>query len=195
MKTEYRIVELHRRFHIEERIVGMAWIDAGRLPHVPRYFDSLEDARSWVDTIRKGVVYHDADAHSAKPPYEENVTLVTPIERLKWFIDRVGKVVYKKDYAMSGFEAIPIQDKDHAKKLHRDFCMTSCTYSDAPNLAQDERKAEDDTSDGIKSLEWFMERLDRTILRKTFVKLQDEHLARACYDCQIHNGYRYSDPC
>jgi hypothetical protein len=127
--TEYRIVELHRRFHIEKLAKGNSWDSwiALNEPHVPRFFETLADARSWVAIIKKGVVYHDAE--------------------------------------------------------------------DAPNLAQDERKAEDDTSDGIKSLEWFMERLDRTILRKTFVKLQDEHLARACYDCQIHNGYRYSDPC
>jgi hypothetical protein len=57
--TEYRIVELHRRFHIEERINGKEWHDV-RFENVPRYFDSLADARSWVATIKRGVVYHDA---------------------------------------------------------------------------------------------------------------------------------------
>jgi hypothetical protein len=58
--TEYRIVELHRRFHIEQRHNGRGW-DAVALPHVPRFFDSLDDARSWVATIKRGVVYHDAE--------------------------------------------------------------------------------------------------------------------------------------
>lgn len=58
--TEYRIVELHRRFHIEQRINGKEWHDV-RFENVPRYFETLADARSWVATIKKGVVYHDAE--------------------------------------------------------------------------------------------------------------------------------------
>jgi hypothetical protein len=123
MIVQYRIAEEHNRFRIQYSN-GMVWHDLNQ-PHVPRFFDSLADARSWVATIKRGVVYHDAE--------------------------------------------------------------------DAPNLPVDERKAEDDTSDGIKPLRWFMERMGRTILRKTFVKLEDEHLARACYHCQADNGYRYSD--
>jgi hypothetical protein len=61
--TEYRIVELHRRFHIEKLAKGNSWDSwiALNEPHVPRFFDSLADARSWVATIKKGVVYHDAE--------------------------------------------------------------------------------------------------------------------------------------
>jgi hypothetical protein len=58
--TEYRIVELHRRFHIEERINGKEWHDV-RFENVPRYFDTLADARWWVATIKRGVVYHGAE--------------------------------------------------------------------------------------------------------------------------------------
>jgi hypothetical protein len=61
--TEYRIVELNRRFHIEKLAKGNSWDSwiALNEPHVPRYFDSLADARSWVATIKRGVVYHDAE--------------------------------------------------------------------------------------------------------------------------------------
>jgi hypothetical protein len=61
--TEYRIVELHRRFHIEKLAKGNSWDSwiALNEPHVPRFFDSLADARSWVATIKKGVVYHDTE--------------------------------------------------------------------------------------------------------------------------------------
>jgi hypothetical protein len=57
--TEYRIAEEHKRFSIQYSN-GMVWHDLS-LPHVPRFFDSLADARSWVATIKKGVVYHDAE--------------------------------------------------------------------------------------------------------------------------------------
>jgi hypothetical protein len=59
MNTEYRIAENRRKFYIEH-LDGKFW----RLyeePHVPKYFDSLSDARSWVATIKRGVVYHDAE--------------------------------------------------------------------------------------------------------------------------------------
>jgi hypothetical protein len=58
--TEYRIVELHRQYHIEESINDKPWREVV-LPRVPRFFDSLADARSWVATIKRGVVYHDAE--------------------------------------------------------------------------------------------------------------------------------------
>jgi hypothetical protein len=57
--TEYRIVELNRMFSIEVK-KGKEWGDLN-LYGVPRFFDSLADARSWVATIKKGVVYHDAE--------------------------------------------------------------------------------------------------------------------------------------
>jgi hypothetical protein len=60
MSTEYRIAEEHNRFRIQYSN-GMVWHDLSAIPRVPRYFDSLADARSWVATIKKGVVYHDAE--------------------------------------------------------------------------------------------------------------------------------------
>jgi hypothetical protein len=57
--TEYRIVEANRMYHIEVNH-GKEWSHV-TLIGVPRYFDSLADARSWVATIKRGVVYHDAE--------------------------------------------------------------------------------------------------------------------------------------
>jgi hypothetical protein len=57
--TEYRIAEEHNRFWIQYSN-GMVWHDLS-LPRVPRFFDSLADARSWVATIKRGVVYHEAE--------------------------------------------------------------------------------------------------------------------------------------
>jgi hypothetical protein len=74
MNTEYRIAEEHNRFRIQYSN-GMVWHDLN-LPHVPRYFTSLADARSWVATIKRGVVYHDAEA----PPMTE--------DDLKWEYSR-----------------------------------------------------------------------------------------------------------
>jgi hypothetical protein len=123
--TEYRIVELHRMFSIEVR-KGKEWGDLN-LYGVPRFFDSLADARSWVATIKRGVVYHDAE--------------------------------------------------------------------DAPNLAQDERKAEDDTSDGIKPLEWFLERNGKMVYYQSGwgVFVADEKVARALHHVQYEMGTRYYD--
>jgi hypothetical protein len=61
--SEYRIAEEHRRFRIEKLAKGNSWDSwiALNEPHVPRYFETLADARSWVATIKKGVVYHDAE--------------------------------------------------------------------------------------------------------------------------------------
>lgn len=125
--TEYRIAEEHNRFRIQYSN-GMVWHDLV-LPHVPRYFDSLADARSWVATIKRGVVYHEAE--------------------------------------------------------------------DAPNLAQDERKAEDDTSDGIKPLEWFEERVGSNIVRVETIKntawISHYSIAKAFHQFQTERGYRYKD--
>jgi hypothetical protein len=59
MSTEYRIAEEHNRFRIQYSN-GMVWHDLNQA-HVPRYFETLADARSWVATIKRGVVYHDAE--------------------------------------------------------------------------------------------------------------------------------------
>jgi hypothetical protein len=59
--TEYRIAEEHNRFSIQVSKNGKDWHELHPTPHVPRFFDSLADARSWVATIKRGVVYHDAE--------------------------------------------------------------------------------------------------------------------------------------
>jgi hypothetical protein len=59
--TEYRIAEEHNRFSIQVSKNGKDWHDLHPTTHVPRFFDSLADARSWVATIKRGVVYHDAE--------------------------------------------------------------------------------------------------------------------------------------
>jgi hypothetical protein len=61
--TEYRIVEAYRKIWIEKQTSGGAWLPYDN-KHVPRFFDSLADARSWVTTIKRGVVYHDAEEPS-----------------------------------------------------------------------------------------------------------------------------------
>jgi hypothetical protein len=60
--SEYRIGERDRRFWIEVK-ANKAWVSLNQTG-VPRYFDSLADARSWVATIKKGVVYHSAEIPS-----------------------------------------------------------------------------------------------------------------------------------
>jgi hypothetical protein len=64
--SEYRIAEEHNRFRIEKLAKGNSWDSwiALNEPHVPRYFETLADARSWVATIKRGVVYHDAEIPS-----------------------------------------------------------------------------------------------------------------------------------
>ena len=58
----YRIAESFRQYYIEVSDGGDKWVDAYLLiPKVPRFFDSLADARSWVATIKRGTVYHDAE--------------------------------------------------------------------------------------------------------------------------------------
>jgi hypothetical protein len=61
--TEYRIVEAYRKIWIEKQTSSGAWLPYDN-KHVPRFFDSLADARSWVATIKRGVVYHDAEIPS-----------------------------------------------------------------------------------------------------------------------------------
>jgi hypothetical protein len=126
--SEYRIAEEHNRFSIQVSKNGKDWHELHPTPHVPRFFDSLADARSWVATIKRGVVYHDAE--------------------------------------------------------------------DAPNLAQDERKAKDDTSNGIKPLEWFEARIGKHIIFKANnarIYIEKEAHALNIFAWQHAYGYRYSD--
>jgi hypothetical protein len=131
MSTEYRIAEEHRRFSIQVSKNGKDWHELHPTPHIPRFFDTLQDARSWVATIKRGVVYHDAE--------------------------------------------------------------------DAPNLPVGERKAEDDTSDGIKPLEWFLARIGKSVLRTHNgicfpISVDSEEDAIRRYVNQKSIGNRYSDP-
>jgi len=213
--TEHRIAEYNRKFWIERRISG-AWIIRDERDGVPKYFDSLADARSWVATIKRGVVYHDAEDAGRQ-----------------WFVDRVGKMIRHRGHTFK------ITDNPHANRLYDASVLFGHEYTDpledAPNLAQDERKAEseprvwdeweqhdvskisdalkesetrngirvynftlkDDTSDGIKPLEWFEARIDDTIVElRTFnnlVQIKDHIIAKAYHRLQVQAGYRYKD--
>jgi hypothetical protein len=150
--SEYRIGERDRRFWIEVKS-NKAWVSLNQ-SGVPRYFDSLADARSWVATIKRGVVYHDAEA----PPLSES--------NLQWECARDFRIFRNHD------------------------------AEDAPNLAHDERKAEDDTSDGIKSLEWFYRMRGRSIgcFTSDSFSLEspyDFKKARELYQSQFDKGCRY----
>ena len=125
--TEYRIVEAYRKIWIEKKLMGDTWIRVD-IKDVPKYHDTVVDARSWVATIKRGVVYHDAE--------------------------------------------------------------------DAPNLAQDECKADDDTSDGIKPLEWFEERIERTISAKNCrikFKIHNKEQALSVFNSQRQFGHHFLD--
>jgi hypothetical protein len=135
---KYRIAELYNQYSIEVDDGGDKWVDAYMLmPRVPKFFDSLADARSWVATIKRGVVYHDVEA----------------------------------------------------PRVYNDA-------EDAPNLAQDERKAEGGTSGVIKRLLWFDERIGLEVMNqhkdKILVK-SDEH-AKHLYNLERKGLYQYSDP-
>jgi len=58
--SEYRIGEMNNSFWIEHTDRHGNWHRISE-SGIPRYFDSLADARSWVATIKRGVVYHDAE--------------------------------------------------------------------------------------------------------------------------------------
>jgi hypothetical protein len=178
--TEYRIVEHNRRFHIQELIKkgpfnsSESWLDLPDIPHVPRFFDSLADARSWVATIKKGVVYHDAEETEA---------------------DRLDNIAIDSTKLFHQWA-----ERYDAEDAPSD--AVSDAVKDAPNLPVDERKAEDDTSDGIKPLKWFIERIGKEVYRKGGVT-QDEcativilshRVAVACFRFQSKYGFQYSDP-
>jgi hypothetical protein len=120
INTEYRIVELHRMFSIEVK-KGKEWGDLN-LYGVPRFFDSLADARSWVTTIKRGVVYHDAEEPSEVKSEQDMVV-------------RIGE---------NGICPITGKHCDDETCATESECNVSGrdVIKDAPNLAQDERKAE-----------------------------------------------------
>jgi hypothetical protein len=149
--TEYRIVEAYRKIWIEKKLMGDTWIKVD-IKDVPKYHDSLADARSWVATIKRGVVYHDAEA----PPLSES--------DLQWECARDFRIFRNHD------------------------------AEDAPNLAQDERKVQDDTPDSIKPLEWFEAKIGSEIRRSDGIALMvwDEYIARYFWAGQTKTAYRYA---
>jgi hypothetical protein len=62
--SEYRIGEMNNSFWIEHTDRHGNWHRISETG-VPRFFETLADARSWVATIKRGVVYHDAEDATA----------------------------------------------------------------------------------------------------------------------------------
>jgi len=114
----YRIVEENRQIWIERSRDGKSW-DMVQYSNVPRYHPTVEDARSWVETLRKGRVIHSVED-----------------DGLQWFLDRVGKSVVYNGMTFN------ILDDDHARHLHTASVEVGYVFEDAPNLPVDERKAE-----------------------------------------------------
>jgi hypothetical protein len=117
-KLEYRIAELHRQYSLECSKDGQQWLPV-KATNVPQYFETLQDARSWVATLRRGRVIHSVED-----------------DGLQWFLDRVGKSVVYNGMTFN------ILDDDHARHLHTASVEVGYVFEDAPNLPVDERKAE-----------------------------------------------------
>jgi hypothetical protein len=208
--TEYRIAEQYRQFTIQVRHDGKEWRDLSAIPNVPRFFDSLADARSWVATIKKGVVYHDAEA----PPlsesdlqweYARDFRIFS--DRLnhdaedagrQWFVDRVGKMIRHRGHTFK------ITDSPHANRLYDASVLFGHEYTDpiddAPNLAQDERKAEAGVVGPRYDLGWFRRRIGSVVvlrdthgnaMRRTLCDTDD---AGRAFASQFIPDLRYSDP-
>jgi len=116
----YRIVEENRRIWIEESKDGNKW-EVTKTHHVPQFHRTVADARSWVATLQKGRIIHNVED-----------------DGLQWFLDRVGKMIVRDGMTLK------ILDDDHARHLHTASVEMGYTYTDAPNLPVDERKAEKD---------------------------------------------------
>ena len=56
----YRIVEENRQIWIERSKDGKSW-DMVQYSNVPRYHATVADARSWVETLRKGRIIHSVE--------------------------------------------------------------------------------------------------------------------------------------
>ena len=173
----YRIVEENRQIWIERSSDGKSWASV-KETNVPKYFDSVADARSWVATLRKGRVIHSVED-----------------DGLKWFLDRVGKLIIRTKPVPKFDIELPfeITDEDHARHLHTASVEMGYVYTDAPNIAQDERKPDD----GVKPLEWFLERVGKNVENRIgyLVTIYTEDMARTLYNCQLSGYYdHYSDP-
>ena len=82
---------------------------------------------------------------------------------MKWFLDRVGKLIIRTKPVPKFDIELPFEilDEDHARHLHTASVEMGYVYEDAPNLTVDERKPDD----GVKPLEWFLERVGKEVLR------------------------------
>jgi hypothetical protein len=102
--NKYRIVEDSRRFWIEFLgSDGKTWYFLKK-SNVPQFFDSLADARSWVATIKRGVVYHDAeDAPNLAQDKRK-------AEETSWY--SVMPTDSQIDISLSGIVAVFKDDKD-----------------------------------------------------------------------------------
>jgi hypothetical protein len=76
-RMNYRIVEENRQIWIERSRDGKSW-DMVQYSNVPRYHPTVDDARSWVATLRRGRVIHSVED-----------------DGLQWFLDRVGKLIIR----------------------------------------------------------------------------------------------------
>jgi len=177
--TEYRIGERDRRFWIEVKS-NKVWVSLNQTG-VPRYFDSLADARSWVATIKRGVVYHDA----------EDAPKVRTLSSIFEDVDMELAVWMEMDNDMQSSNVPTSEISGLLARWHNRYTINR---KDAPNLAQDERKAEDDTSDSIKPLEWFEERINSEIYNFTMGYSTKCLFPKTTHGLQYSHGWRYYDP-
>jgi hypothetical protein len=126
--TEYRIAEIHRRFHIEYRD-DKVWKVYDEV-RVPRFFDTLANARSWVATIKRGVVYHDAEDAPNLPVDERKAGDDTSdgIKPLEWFVERVGKDIHRTHKGICF--PVAVDSKDHAYIFFANQNVFDLRYSD-----------------------------------------------------------------
>jgi hypothetical protein len=144
---EYRIVEDTRRFWIESSINGKTWLTY-IAPHVPRFFDTLQDARSWVATIKRGVVYHDAEEpitesydelvdrlikpdapNLARDERKVEARVIAPIYDWGWFKRRIGSVVVLRDTHGNAMRRT-LCDNDDAGRAFSSQFIPDLRYSD-----------------------------------------------------------------
>ena len=154
----YRIVEENRQIWIEEHTKNGWVMVAGN--HVPRYHASVADARSWVATLRKGRVIHSVEDAPEMTELEKEW-----VHSRQWFLDRVGKLIIRTKPVPKFDIELPfeITDEDHARHLHTASVEMGYVYTDAPNIAQDERKPDDGVKPSTQIVDEFEELINRSI--------------------------------
>ena len=171
-QIEYQIVEQNRQIWIERKIGNGSWVEVNE-SSVPRYHASVELAREWVKTLRKGRVIHSVED-----------------DGLQWFLNRVGKMIRRDEHTFE--HTFKVTDTNHARHLHRCSVDRGYVYKDAPNIAQDERKPDD----GVKPLEWFLERVGKVVYNTKMrypLEIHGEDFARFVFHMQKTDDMRYSD--